>query len=49
MTQARLTLEHIGKAWGRVVALSDICLKVPRGTFLSLLGRADAARQLCSV
>ena len=38
MTATRLELEHVGKNWGRMAALTDICLSVPRGMFLSLLG-----------
>ena len=44
MTEAHLRVEHIGKSWGRVAALSDISLQVPRGTFLSLLGPSGCGK-----
>ncbi len=44
MTATRLELEHIDKSWGRLPALSDICLSVPRGMFLSLLGPSGCGK-----
>ena len=44
MTEVRLALEHIGKSFGRLVALSDISLQVPRGMFLSLLGPSGCGK-----
>ena len=44
MTDVRLALEHIGKRWGRVAALTDISLQVPRGMFLSLLGPSGCGK-----
>ncbi|HTV38488.1 MAG TPA: ABC transporter ATP-binding protein [Xanthobacteraceae bacterium] len=44
MTEVRLALEHIGKSWGPLVALSDISLQVPRGMFLSLLGPSGCGK-----
>jgi putative spermidine/putrescine transport system ATP-binding protein len=44
MTEERLALEHIGKSWGRLAALSDICLTVPRGMFVSLLGPSGCGK-----
>jgi ABC-type Fe3+/spermidine/putrescine transport system ATPase subunit len=44
MTEPRLTLDHVGKSWGRLAALSDICLQVPRGMFLSLLGPSGCGK-----
>jgi putative spermidine/putrescine transport system ATP-binding protein len=44
MTEPRLALEHIGKSWGRLAALSDINLTVPRGMFLSLLGPSGCGK-----
>ncbi len=44
MTPTRLTLDHVGKRWGSFVALSDICLDVPRGMFLSLLGPSGCGK-----
>jgi putative spermidine/putrescine transport system ATP-binding protein len=44
MTEVRLALEHIGKSFGRLVALSDIALQVPRGMFLSLLGPSGCGK-----
>jgi ABC-type Fe3+/spermidine/putrescine transport system ATPase subunit len=44
MTHVRLALEHIGKSWGRLSALSDISLQVPRGMFLSLLGPSGCGK-----
>jgi len=44
MTDVRLALEHIGKRWGRVSALTDISLHVRRGMFLSLLGPSGCGK-----
>lgn len=44
MTDVRLALEHIDKRWGRVAALTDISLQVPRGMFLSLLGPSGCGK-----
>ena len=44
MTEVRLALEGIGKNWGRLAALTDISLKVPRGMFLSLLGPSGCGK-----
>jgi len=44
MTQARLAIEHIGKSWGRLAALTDISLDVPQGMFLSLLGPSGCGK-----
>jgi ABC-type Fe3+/spermidine/putrescine transport system ATPase subunit len=44
MTDVRLALEHIGKSWGRVAALSNISLQVQRGMFLSLLGPSGCGK-----
>ena len=48
MTDVRLALEHIGKSWGRVAALTNISLQVQRGMFLSRCwDRVAAARPRC--
>jgi putative spermidine/putrescine transport system ATP-binding protein len=44
MSETRLALEHIGKNFGRLAALSDITLTVPRGMFLSLLGPSGCGK-----
>ena len=44
MTEPRLVLEHVAKNWGRLAALSDINLTVPRGMFLSLLGPSGCGK-----
>ena len=44
MTETRLSLEHIRKNFGRMVALHDISLTVPRGMFLSLLGPSGCGK-----
>ena len=44
MTDVRLALEHIGKSWGRLAALTDISLQVQRGMFLSLLGPSGCGK-----
>ena len=44
MTDVRLALEHIGKNWGRLAALTDISLQVQRGMFLSLLGPSGCGK-----
>ncbi len=44
MSEARLSLDRVGKSWGRVAALSDISLDVPRGMFLSLLGPSGCGK-----
>ena len=44
MTDVRLALEHIGKSWGRLPALTDISLQVQRGMFLSLLGPSGCGK-----
>ena len=44
MTETRLALEHISKRFGRLAALSDISLDVPRGMFLSLLGPSGCGK-----
>jgi putative spermidine/putrescine transport system ATP-binding protein len=44
MTEVRLALDGINKNWGRLAALSDISLQVPRGTFLSLLGPSGCGK-----
>jgi putative spermidine/putrescine transport system ATP-binding protein len=44
MTDVRLALEHIDKSWGRLAALTDISLQVPRGIFLSLLGPSGCGK-----
>jgi putative spermidine/putrescine transport system ATP-binding protein len=44
MTDVRLALEHIGKSWGRVAALTNISLQVQRGMFLSLLGPSGCGK-----
>jgi putative spermidine/putrescine transport system ATP-binding protein len=44
MTEPRLRLEHIGKNWGKFVALADISLEGPRGIFLSLLGPSGCGK-----
>jgi putative spermidine/putrescine transport system ATP-binding protein len=44
MTTPRLVLEDIGKNFGRLAALADIGLTVPRGMFLSLLGPSGCGK-----
>jgi putative spermidine/putrescine transport system ATP-binding protein len=44
MTNVRLALEHIGKSWGRLPALTGISLQVRRGMFLSLLGPSGCGK-----
>jgi putative spermidine/putrescine transport system ATP-binding protein len=44
MTEPRLTLEGIGKNWGRLAALTGVSLQVPRGKFLSLLGPSGCGK-----
>ncbi|MGH7212750.1 MAG: ATP-binding cassette domain-containing protein, partial [Acetobacteraceae bacterium] len=44
MIAARLELEHVDKNWGRLAALTDICLSVPRGMFVSLLGPSGCGK-----
>jgi putative spermidine/putrescine transport system ATP-binding protein len=44
MIATRLELEHVNKNWGRLAALTDICLAVPRGMFLSLLGPSGCGK-----
>jgi putative spermidine/putrescine transport system ATP-binding protein len=44
MTEPRLALERVAKNFGRLAALSDIDLTVPRGMFLSLLGPSGCGK-----
>ncbi|HEX6447669.1 MAG TPA: ABC transporter ATP-binding protein [Streptosporangiales bacterium] len=41
---ARLVLEHVGKSFGRVVALDGVCLDVADGEFFCLLGPSGAGK-----
>jgi spermidine/putrescine ABC transporter ATP-binding subunit len=42
--QADVILRHVTKAYGPVVAVSDLSLEIPRGIFLSLLGPSGCGK-----
>jgi sn-glycerol 3-phosphate transport system ATP-binding protein len=47
MSDSGVRLEHVGKIWGASVALEDICLDVPGGSFTVLLGPSGCGKSTC--
>ena len=40
-----ITLESVSRSWGETVAVDNLSIEVPAGSFTALLGPLDAASQ----
>mgnify|MGYP000297350581 CR=1 FL=1 len=40
---ARVRIDHVTRRYGRLVAVDDLSLRVPRGEFFVVLGQDEAA------
>lgn len=44
MEEAAISFDHVSKRYGEAPVLEELCLDVPKGTFLTLIGRSGCGK-----